>query len=539
MPRIPLVQWVGWIAALALLTVATISVRTAIPLDETRYLAVAWEMWRRGDFLVPFLNGEPYSHKPPLLFWLIDLGWAVWGPNAWWPRLIAPLLALANIGMTWRLAARLWPSHSDVRLFAPWVLLSMLIWLVYAQALMFDMLVASCALLGLNAIASGALRTSSLWWGGLGVSIGLGILAKGPAILVHVLPVALLAPWWAPIEHRRRWYMQLVLALLLGIALALIWAIPAGQHGGPVYNQAIFWGQTAHRVVNSFAHKLPFWWYLAVLPLLMFPWLAWPGLLTQIAKRIRRDQREIGVRFTLVWVLAAILIFSAISGKQPHYILPEAPAFALLLAYGLSQQKDVYRRALAPALGLIALGGTLIWKTTIGDIASAPGLTHLPRWSGVGFIFVGLSLLLRLRPMHQVYWITGTMMGLMVWLLAVVFKPLAPAFDMTPIAQALHRFEKEGHPIAHFGKYHGQFHFAGRLDRSIDILSSDDALRHWATQHPQGVIILYGKKKSSALFSQAFRETQVSLFTAADALTLLSSPSPYSQRISINGDENE
>ena len=37
-----------------------------LPIDETRYLAVAWEMHRTGEFLVPHLNGELYPQKPPL-----------------------------------------------------------------------------------------------------------------------------------------------------------------------------------------------------------------------------------------------------------------------------------------------------------------------------------------------------------------------------------------------------------------------------------------------------------------------------------------
>jgi len=45
-----------------------------LPIDETRYLAVAWEMRQTGEFLVPHLNGALYSQKPPLLFWLINAG---------------------------------------------------------------------------------------------------------------------------------------------------------------------------------------------------------------------------------------------------------------------------------------------------------------------------------------------------------------------------------------------------------------------------------------------------------------------------------
>ena len=74
-----------------LLVPAALFFRPPMPVDETRYLAVAWEMWSQGDFVLPTLNGEAYSHKPPLLFWIIHAGWAAFGVNEWWPRLVAPL----------------------------------------------------------------------------------------------------------------------------------------------------------------------------------------------------------------------------------------------------------------------------------------------------------------------------------------------------------------------------------------------------------------------------------------------------------------
>ena len=66
----PPLLWTGlWVLVMA----AAISTRPPLPVDETRYLAVAWEMWQGGNYLVPHLNFEPYSHKPPLLFWLINI----------------------------------------------------------------------------------------------------------------------------------------------------------------------------------------------------------------------------------------------------------------------------------------------------------------------------------------------------------------------------------------------------------------------------------------------------------------------------------
>ena len=65
--------------ALAAFFAVSIAVRPLLPVDETRYLSVSWEMFLRQNFLVPTLNFEPYFQKPPLLFWLIDLAWSVFG----------------------------------------------------------------------------------------------------------------------------------------------------------------------------------------------------------------------------------------------------------------------------------------------------------------------------------------------------------------------------------------------------------------------------------------------------------------------------
>src|ERR1041384_413331 len=61
-----------WVAAWALVVGAALAFRPLLPVDETRYAAVGWEMWLRRDLLVPHLNGVPYSDKPPLLFWLFQ-----------------------------------------------------------------------------------------------------------------------------------------------------------------------------------------------------------------------------------------------------------------------------------------------------------------------------------------------------------------------------------------------------------------------------------------------------------------------------------
>ena len=67
--------WPGLVLVVMALAALQLWLRPLLPVDETRYLSVAWEMWQRGDFLVPHLDGVPYSHKPPLLFWLVHGLW--------------------------------------------------------------------------------------------------------------------------------------------------------------------------------------------------------------------------------------------------------------------------------------------------------------------------------------------------------------------------------------------------------------------------------------------------------------------------------
>ena len=195
----------GWVLAWLALVFTAYAVRGPLPIDETRYLSVAWEMWVRGDFLVPYLNGAPYSHKPPLLFWLFQLGWKLFGVNEWWPRLVPPVFTLVSLFLTQTLARRLWPLHPQVAVAAPWLLVGTLLWALWVPLTMFDMPLTAfviAAVLGLLLAAQGR---RVLGFGVFALACALGILSKGPVILVHLLPAALLGPYWTATPWAGTW----------------------------------------------------------------------------------------------------------------------------------------------------------------------------------------------------------------------------------------------------------------------------------------------------------------------------------------------
>ena len=492
----------GAVAALLITVVAVTGLftRPLLAIDETRYAAVALEMLQRGDWLVPHLNGVAYSHKPPLLFWLVMLEWKVAGVNAIWLRLVGPLCSIVAVLLVSALARALWPHDARTRGWAPLIAASALLWASFGSLFMFDSLLACCALLALLGVVHSVERDRKRGLLYLATGIGLGILAKGPVILIHVLPAALTAPWWAtPRENRRwtGWYLRVTAGVLLGAAIALLWAIPAGKAGGAEYQQAIFLGQTAGRMTKSFAHRRPFWWYLPLLPVLLFPWVLWTES-WRAMRALRAAPRETGARFCLVWVASGILMFSMVSGKQVHYLLPLVPAVALLLARGLGQREAApLRRPWLVAVAVMAIAASVI---VAGTTTLADGVVWWPHerfawwWA---LLPVGAALML---VVWQRGWITrNAAIHVMAVSTAVLLCGVQLAagragtvpYDTAPMAAAVQRAINAGHPIAMVGVYEGEYHFEGRLaDRRIDVVTEADAAA-WMRAHTSGLLLQY------------------------------------------------
>lgn len=490
----------------ALVTVVGIAVRPLLAIDETRYAAVALEMLQRHDWLVPHLNGATYSHKPPLLFWLVAAGWQVFGVSEVWARLVGPLAGIVALWQVTRLARALWPADARTRGWAPLVTAGALLWASFGTLFMFDTLLACSALLALvgivRAVEHGQRRGVFL----LAAGITLGILAKGPVILLHVLPVALAAPWWAtPREGRRwgTWYAALLGGVLLGACGALAWAIPAGIAGGPEYQRAIFLGQTAGRIANSFAHRRGVLWYLPLLPALLFPWILWPESWRAMAT-LRIAPRDAGVRFCVAWAAAAFVLFSLVSGKQAHYLLPLVPALALLLARGLSlREAATFGRPWLVALLTAALGMAVI----------AAGTTHLADrvlWWPHGAVAWWWALVPLASAVMLVVWVRGRItrnaaihvmaLGTAVLLaslqLAVARAATVP-YDTSRMATAVRTALAAGRPVAMIGAYNGEYHFPARLrDTRIEPITPADAPA-WLQAHPTGLLLRYDRGRAA------------------------------------------
>lgn len=515
-----------------LVLLAALFLRPLIPIDETRYVSVAWEMWQNGDFLVPHLNGATYAHKPPLLFWLIHLGWWLFGVNETWPRLIAPLLSLGCLYLTYRLARYLWPSQTAIADQAPWILFGTFVWLLFYTLVQFDLLLVLCTLLGLLGIWNAGEGKPSGWWL-LSLAIGLGLLSKGPVILLHLLPATLLAPLWLQEKpcSWKKWYSNLLLSVLGGAAIVLAWAIPAAIKGGEAYTNAIFWGQTANRVVNSFAHKEPWWWYLPMLPVLLLPWSLWPRLWRSLLQ-LKTASGSQSIRFLACWILPVLLLFSFVSGKQIKYLLPLLPAFSLLIAWLISAQQtgSKRRRFDFPVWILLTTGVLLASLQALIPEDSASWAQQISPYWGIALCVSGIALAMWSKGLLQssVIRIATASTLVIVCTHFALMGAAGEAYDLRSISQRIKQLQDAGHDIAYVGKYHGQFNFLGRLSHPVLKLNPMGA-RIWAQKHPTGYLVMNDTKgldSQQMIYQQDYRGNR-------NALKIFPAPG-YLQAINSN-----
>jgi len=534
-PRLPATQVPLWLPLWLGVTLLAIFQHGPMPLYSTRTLAVAWEMWQHGQFLVPHINGEPYSHKVPLLFWLIHAGWAVFGVNDVWPRVLEVLIGAGWLVAATALARRVFALRPAVADVVPWLLLALSYVFLFGLQIMYEMLLALWVALALCCLAP------KPRWGWFGFCLGAGLLTKGPVMLLHVIFPLLLGPWWSEAARadRRRWYFGGTLALLGGCALLVAWALPAGLAGGARYCNELFFLQTAGRVVDSFDHARPLWWYLPMIPVLLFPWIGWPRLWAAVAAW--RAPLGDGERFAIAWLAPTFLVLTLVSGKQVYYLLPLLPGAAMLLAHALTRCEDGAPRrtwlgAWPLGLALLGVGACLLALRALvdgGRIAS-PWLIDAAAQSpliGAIFVVLGVWLLVPRRDagaeLRRI-----ALAGLLgtAAMHALFAHTLWHNFDLTPTAQQLAIAQAAGRPIANIGTYEGQFHFAARLTGHIDEIRPHQ-LADWARAHPNGLVIDYRSKLEPAdlrygRLIQPFRSRWLTLWDAPALAALHAGTTP-------------
>jgi len=286
--------------------------------DEPRYAAIGREMAASGDWVTPRLNGSPWFEKPPLLYWTTAIAIRAGLRDEWAARLPVALESLAFLALFFELLRRAFSLR--VAATATAILSTSAGWAVASFAAVTDLPMSAALAAAMLLVAFG--RDARGWLAG--ALLGLAILAKG------FVPVVLFAPWFFAARGRRR---AIVIA---AVAVAAPWYVLCLSKNGSAFWNDFFWKQHVQRALSAEAlqHGQPFWYYIPVLLGLLFPWTPVLGLAAN-----RKIYEEPRVRALGLWLVFALVFFSAVPNKLPLYVLPLLPALAVVLASALDQAR--------------------------------------------------------------------------------------------------------------------------------------------------------------------------------------------------------
>lgn len=297
--------------------------------DEPRYAGVARNMLERGDWIRLTDNGEPYTQKPPLFFWLLATAAKLTGglteTTARIPAGLAGLLCVAGV---YRLGKRLF--NFRVGWLSAMTMATSQRFFLEARWVHMDTLLTLFVLLAMES-AYIAVRGNRRSWMWMYVWIALGCLVKGPLGLA--LPAAGVLVTLASTRELSRlkesgWFWGLPLCLLP----VLLWLL-ASSRLSAIDPGAVVSKQVFQRFQEGVHHPRPFYYYFYSLPLEFLPWTLFLPSVLRFSFPASHGRERGNLQFVYGWAVGGLALLSLVAEKRPSYLLPLFPALALLVGF--------------------------------------------------------------------------------------------------------------------------------------------------------------------------------------------------------------
>jgi len=456
--------FVGAIIA-ALITLPGLGVGTLWDNSETAYGEVAREVLLTHDWVVMHLNGAPWYVQPPLYFWIAALFVKAFGLSAFALRLPSALATILMGAMTGYAVSR--QAGTRIGVYASIVLSSCLFQAVIGRLAIMDALLDLAVALAIfwwfRSLETGRNRYFVYGW----IAAGLGFLAKGPvAPVVALLVIVPFAVWNGREEpthfpSARGW----IGGLLAYVAIIAPWLIAIGVHSGMPALVQLIGHYTIGRYTGVIENQAgPVWYYIPVVILGFFPWIAFlPMAIVYGVRALRSHATPTNIarlwRLAFTWIVVPFIFFSLAETKLPNYIALECPALALIVAlyFDAVLRKGTSRSIVASAasvpvfIGLCAIAITLFVrdnKLTSSALSVAPDLVEMGLAIFIGSVITTV-LLLRRSTIEWAPYALGAATLIAVDILAIVALPHAEQFKPIPdFARIINARREPGDAVA-------------------------------------------------------------------------------------------
>lgn len=292
--------------------------------DEGYYGIVARDMFRTDNWLYPTYLNEPFLLKPPLMMWLIAMGYSLGGVSEFTTRFPGAFLTACGVPLLYLLGKEVF-NRPLPAVFSASVYLTLLPVVRLGRLAMLDGAINTFLILSLLCLFKS--RQNKLWAMGFGVSLGAIALIKG--VLVLVLGAIALLIIFLNKQIKLLVNPYLWLGFTLGLIPILGWYLLQVEQYGELFIQTHFYSQSFDRLSTSVdGHDGDIWYYFIELIKYTIPWLLFlPGSLW-FAWQQRSQTWGILVLAGTVIYMGTISIMGT---KLPWYIMPLYPFIAIAM----------------------------------------------------------------------------------------------------------------------------------------------------------------------------------------------------------------
>ncbi len=318
---------------------------------------IARNMLSSGDWVTARLDGVVFLEKSPLSWWLMNIGYKVFGFHDWAARIA---FALTAIGLAWLTAAfGRWAFGSRAGSLAGLVMGTCIgLWL-FTRVLIPDVMLTFVIALAMWAFLR-ALdeeeQSPAIWARLFFVSLGLGLLLK--SLIGVVFPIGAAVVFLFMTGQLLSWSTWKKLRPISGTALMLLIAVPwhvlATIRNPPYFAWTLksmpghfhgfLWFYFINEQLLRFLNlryprdydTVPRVWFWLFHLVWLFPWSVYLPAVSRL--RFKPVDRAGRVRLLALCWIGFVLIFFTFSTTQEYYSMPCYPAFALLLGSAMAEE---------------------------------------------------------------------------------------------------------------------------------------------------------------------------------------------------------
>ena len=419
---------------------------TLFDVDEAVFAEATKEMVQSGDWITPTYNGNNRYDKPILFYWLMAASYEVFGINEFAARLVSAVSGiLLSLGIFIFLR-----QFYDVRraFYGSLSLFLSVFFLIYSHAAVTDMVLTLLITLSLFSFYF-SLKKDRRYIYGFYFFSALAFLTKGLIGIVFPFGTAFI---YLMIAEGPKSVGKLFVpgAIILFLVVSLPWYVAETVVNGQEFIQSFFIKHHFMRYTDVISgHRGPVFYYLPVLVVGLFPWVAFlPAGIRNVfrqpgAVKRFRDYGSVTDNLGLlacIWLGFVFVFFSFSTTKLPNYILPAIPAAAILISGGmvaednsggndnpprrLSVRKaaDIIIAVLATALGIAFLAS--------GEYLLAAGIHHTGYMTIFGLLMLAMACLglLALFVKKELYTLMSACMIIFLLVVSVKAVPVASAY---------------------------------------------------------------------------------------------------------------